>query len=129
MTRTRQSLPTLDRIFGEFAVEDRATEYLAGFPKDVAAVIAVRTAVELASIWEIEKRCLSRRDDPRLVCHSGAEERHVLYSAAAARSQDPLWSEYSDDSYAALFSRLTPDTAARIAYIVARRTDYLARLK
>jgi hypothetical protein len=129
MTRTRQSLRTLDEIFGEFEVEDRAIAQLAGFPKDVAAVIAVRTAVELASIWEIEKRCLSRLDDPRLVYHSAAEERHLLYSAAVERSQDPLWSEYSDDSYLALFSHLTPDTAARIAYIVARHTEHLAKRK
>jgi hypothetical protein len=127
MTRPTKATRKLDEIFSEFEVEDRATAYLSSLPRDVAAVIAVRTGVELASIWEIERRRLSRIDDPRLVYHSGTEDRQVLYSAAVEYSCHPFWSEYSDDSYDELFSNLSPDAAARIAFIVARHMAYWAR--
>jgi hypothetical protein len=121
MTRPTKATRRLDEIFSEFGVDDRATAHLSRLPPDVAAVLAVRTAVELASIWEIEKRRLSRIDDPRLVYHIGAADRQALYFAAAEHSCHFLWSQYSDDIYGKLFSKLPPDAAARIAFIGARR--------
>ena len=120
MTRPTNEKRRLDEILSELDVDDRATGYLSRLPLDVAVVIAVRTAVELASIWEIEKRRLSRIDDPRLVYHMGAENWQALYLAAAEHSCHPLWSQYSDDTYSELFSKLAPDAAARIAFIGAR---------
>jgi hypothetical protein len=125
MTRSRITNSRLEEVFCELKADDRAAAYLCRLPQDVATVIAVRTAVELASIWEIEKRRLSRINDPRLVYHIGVEDRQVLYLAAAEHSCNPLWSQYSDDTYSELFSKLPPDVAAEVAFIGARR---MARL-
>jgi hypothetical protein len=127
MTRSTITNSRLEEVFGELRAEDRATAYLTDFPKDIAAVIAVRTAVELASVWQIEDRSRARRDDRRLSYHSVAEDRQVLYLAAVEYSCHPFWWQYSDDTYSELFSSLSPDAAARIAFIVARYMAYWAR--
>jgi hypothetical protein len=100
--------------------EDRAIRFLTTLPPNVAAVAAIKAAVELAGVWELEKSEMLRRNDPRPVYRSSAQERSWLYSAAARYCADPLWQRCPAAEVRDHLSGLPPDAAALTAYNVAR---------
>jgi hypothetical protein len=100
--------------------EDGAIRLLATLPRQVAAVAAVKAAVELAGIWESEKDEMLRRNDPTPVYLSTEEERLWLYSAARKYCVDPLWQCCPAVEVRDHLAGLSPDAAAFTAYKVAR---------
>jgi hypothetical protein len=99
--------------------EDRARRYLNTLPRQVAEVAAVKAAVELAAVWEVEKSEMLRRGDPRPVYLSTARERFWLNSAAAKYCLSSDWQRFPEDYLLRLFAVLPPDTAAFVACRVA----------
>jgi hypothetical protein len=81
----------LQVIIAEMDAEDRAIRLLGCLPKRVAAVAALRAAVELASTWGFEKREMLRRRQNRPVYLDTPQERHWLFSTAAQYCVDPSW--------------------------------------
>jgi hypothetical protein len=117
MRRTTQSLKA---VLAEMDAQDRAIRYLDQLPHQVAAITALRTALELFSVWEAEKHDMIRRRDPRPVYLGTREDLSWLYSTAAKYSQDPLWESCSDEHLTRLFAGLPSDAASFEACVVAR---------
>jgi hypothetical protein len=115
---SRKPSRRLKAVFAEMDAEDRAVRYLATLPPDVAVIASLKAALELSTLWEMERRQMIRRDDPRPVYLIG--ERPELYSVAATFCQNNLWQRHSDEHLHELFARLPPDAAALVAYQVAR---------
>jgi hypothetical protein len=99
--------------------EDRAIGFLATLPGQVAAITAVKAAIELTSQWEVEMREMIRRDDPRSVYRLTSQEFSSLYSLAANYCQDPVWKLCPVDDLKRFLTCLPPDTAAVKAFTVA----------
>jgi hypothetical protein len=100
--------------------EERAIEFLATLPHKVAATTAVKAAVELTGAWEIERREMIRRDDPRPVYDLTRHELTSLYSLAANYCQEPEWDVCPADKLRHFLTCLPPDAAAFKAHQVVR---------
>jgi hypothetical protein len=119
MTRRRLG-PDAMAALAMMHAEDTAIRLLAILPPRVAAIAAVKAAVELLSLWEIEKREMLRRGDDRRVYLGTAEERHWLYSTAAQYCLDPSWQRYPASEVRDELAGLPPDAAAFVAYKAAQ---------
>jgi hypothetical protein len=119
MTRRRLGHNAMAAL-AEMHAEDTAIRLLATLPPRVAAITAVKAAVELLSFWESEKREILRRDDDRPVCLHTAGERHWLYSAAAQYCVDPCWQNCPASEVRDELAGLPPDAAAFVAYKAAQ---------
>jgi hypothetical protein len=109
-----------DETITEMEAEDALVRFLGGFPDTVAIVTAVKTALLLAMVWEIERQeMLARNEDP-LVYHTTDQQRGWMSAAFARYSLEPLWLNCPDRSARSLLSHLTPDAAAWVAFKVAR---------
>jgi hypothetical protein len=109
-----------DEAITEMEAEDALVRFLGDFPDSVAIVTAVKTALLLAMVWEIERQeMLARNEDP-LVYHTTDEERGWMSAAFAKYSVEPLWRSCPDRCARSLLSHLAPDVAAHVAFIVAR---------
>ena len=118
---TRRTLgPNAMAALAEMDAEDRAIRLLATLPRQVAAVAAVKAAVELVSVWEIEKREMLRRGDDRPVYLDSVEERSWLYSAAAKYCVDPCWQICPAAEVREHLAGFPPDAAAFVARRVAQ---------
>ena len=121
----------LEPIFQEMEAEDRAVGRLWNLPPKVAAATAVKAAVELAAAWECEMSEMLRRDDPRPVYLSTAEERYWLHSEATKYGEDPIWQSCPAAEIIHELSVLPADAAAFVAYKIAqfvvRRSKYRSR--
>lgn len=104
----------------EMDAEDRAVNYLATLPHQLAKITAIKAAHVLAQRWEIEAAEMLRRNDPRLVYHQTDEENLWLAANVAAHADDGLWQSCPVENLHKLFADLPPDAAAFVAYTVAR---------
>lgn len=102
-------------------VEDRAVRHLGSMPHKVAAVTAIKAALDLAADFEVEGRAMLCRNDPRPVFKSTEEGRSFLRLAAAKYREDKLWLAPVDLKYRNLFAGLYLDAAALVAYKVVRQ--------
>ena len=117
---SRRKKDSLRELVDMAVAEDAAIKQLATYPASVAASAAVKAAVEMMSLWELEMSDLLRRDQHPEVWLSAARDRRMLYEQAAKYSVDPLWYQCPASEVHQQLVELTPDAAAFVACKVAR---------
>lgn len=119
MSRTKHSF-ALTEVANELDAESRAVTFLNNLPDNVRIITALRAADVLAKRWVAEKELMVRRNDPRKVYDSTAQERWWLRAALTIYSQHPTWNSCADAPLLGYFADLPPDAAAEVALKVAR---------
>jgi hypothetical protein len=110
----------LKSAVAEMDAEDRAIRFLDTLTRPVAATTAVKTAVELYSAWEIEKREMVQRGDPRRVYLLSIHDLSWLLSEAAERCQSQAWGICPVEDLRPFLADLPEDVAAFVAHKAAR---------
>ena len=122
MTRLQLSGPALEAL-KQIDAEHYAVRQLSILPPRVAAVTAVKAAIELFGACEIYISEIARRGDQTLVYMGTLEQRIWLSSAFSEYCADELWRRCPTPELRDQLGGLTPDAAAIVAYKVARWAD------
>jgi hypothetical protein len=119
----------LKLLMANFEAEDAAISYLAGLPEKIAVIKAVKAATALDLSWESELERMLERGDDSEVYLSTKMERYRLAEMVASCSQDARWQACSCSDLQQLFTHLSSDAAAFVAYKVAQYVYYYGRRK